>query len=146
MGSYAFLTIELLVCDETSYVNYLRMYEPKFEEILGLIRSGITKIDTGMRAAISPAAKLAVTLRFLATGESYQSLNYQTRLSTAFISNTIPEVCRAVYTNLKGENLKFPRNHNTVRHSAGYGLKPSFFEKLGRIKKTNFSVFLGWRF
>ena len=52
--------------------------------------------------------KLAITLRFLATGESYKSLRYQYRISDSAISFFIKPVSDAIYNVLKGEYLKMP--------------------------------------
>ncbi|XP_068675425.1 uncharacterized protein [Montipora foliosa] len=51
-----------------------------------------------MRNAISPAEQLAVTLRFLATGETYTSLQYQFRINKGTLSLIIPRVCEAIST------------------------------------------------
>ncbi|XP_053956346.1 uncharacterized protein LOC128861998 [Anastrepha ludens] len=58
---------------------------------LSLIANEIQRSDSTMRAAIPAAEKLALTLRFLSTGESYVSLDYQTRLSKSSISSIVPE-------------------------------------------------------
>jgi hypothetical protein len=49
-----------------------------------------------MRAAILISTRLAVTLRFLATGDSYLTLVYIFRISVPAISTIIPEVCQVV--------------------------------------------------
>ena len=51
-----------------------------------------------MRNAISHAEQLAVTLCFLATGETYTSLQYQFRINKGTLSLTIPRVCEATST------------------------------------------------
>ena len=75
-GAFESLVQELRREDEGEYNNYFRMNTNEFDEILNLflVHTGITKKDTNMRQVIPPATKLAVTLRFLASGESYQSL------------------------------------------------------------------------
>ena len=75
-----------------------------FQELLEKIRPQITKQTT-------PEEKLAVTLRFLATGESYQRLMYQFRMSDKTISPFIPTVAKAIYQVLKGV---VPRNYCAV--------------------------------
>lgn len=77
-----------------------------FNFILLKIENDIKKQDTTMRNAITPAEKLAATLRYLATGESFKSTNYQTRLSEPFLSAAIPETCKAIWKNFKDEYLK----------------------------------------
>lgn len=104
-GSFSFLMNELL-CDSKSFFQYTRMNWDSFNYILRKIENDITKKDTHMRISISPAEKLAATLRYLATGESYISTNFQTRLSTSFLSTSIPEVCEAIWNHFKDEYLK----------------------------------------
>jgi hypothetical protein len=58
-----------------------------------------------MRDAIPPSVMLEVTLYFMATGNSYRTLQYFFSVSKAFISNFIPEVCDAIYDSL-GEFIK----------------------------------------
>ena len=74
-----------------------------------LVAPLIRKKTTRLRKPISVEEKLAVTLRFLATGESYSSLQYQFRISKSTISIFIPEVCSAIYIALKDIYLQFPQ-------------------------------------
>ena len=68
----------------------------------------IAKKNTQLREAIPAGERLAVTLRFLATGETYQSLQYQFRISAPTLSVMIPEVCRAIFHVLKDEYFTCP--------------------------------------
>ena len=54
-----------------------------------------------MRQAIPARVKLVVTVRYLSTGESYQSLHYQYRIHKGTLCLFIPKVCLAIYRNLK---------------------------------------------
>ncbi|XP_064639343.1 uncharacterized protein LOC135494929 [Lineus longissimus] len=99
---------ELRLEDPASYRNYLRMDEQTFNELLVKMSPLITKADTNMREAISPGERLALTLRFLATGETYQSMEYSTRVSATTIGRFVPEVCRHLYECLKEDYLKLP--------------------------------------
>ena len=47
-----------------------------------------------MRQLIGPEIKIAITLRFLATGESYESLMYQFRVHSSAISKFISFVTK----------------------------------------------------
>ncbi len=67
-GCFVNLVNELKCEDLSSYKNFLRMTPENFEEILAQITPKIQKQDTKFHAAIPPAERLAVTLRFLATG------------------------------------------------------------------------------
>ena len=60
---------EMRMCDtSSSYQNFVRMNAATFEELLTAIAPRITFQDTVLRQAICLAERLAVTLRFLATG------------------------------------------------------------------------------
>ena len=60
-----------------------------------------------MRQPIPPGERMAVmTLRFLATGESFSSLQYQFRISASSLSFIVPEACQAVFQVLKDQGLK----------------------------------------
>jgi len=66
-GAYHALMQEL---DQKSFHNFLRMNNSSFELLLSKIAAQITRQDTNMRLSIPPEERLAVTLRYLATGES----------------------------------------------------------------------------
>ena len=66
----------------------------------------ITKKTTMMRQPIDPEIKIVITLRFLATGESYESLMYQFGVHSSTISKFIPVVCNKLYETFKGRMKK----------------------------------------
>jgi hypothetical protein len=107
-GQYDQLMEELRLEDEQSFRNYLRMEPALFDEILQRVGPAITKQDTRMRPALEPGLKLAVTLRFLATGDKYPTLQYDYRVARNTISLFVPEVCRAIREVLKREVIKCP--------------------------------------
>lgn len=81
--------------------NYLRVGAEQFEHLLSLVTPYIQKQDTVLRQSVSAKQRLVVTLRFLATGNSYQDLRYSTLISQPLLSQIIPETCRAVYKCLR---------------------------------------------
>lgn len=105
-SSYNFLMEDLKLKDKRNFKNYLRMDEHCFEEIFKLIENDISRKDTILRTAIPGREKLAVVLRFLATGESIQSLNFQSKISRATISNAIKEICEAIFRRMQHIYLK----------------------------------------
>ena len=68
-GAYHQLVRELELGDSASYRNFLRMDVSTFKDLLRLVAPFITYQDANMREAIPAAERLAITLRFLATGE-----------------------------------------------------------------------------
>jgi len=93
---------ELLLNDGCSFRNFVRLTKSDFEELLCMVAPKISKKDINFCAAISPSIRLAVTLRYLATGESFTSLMYLFKISKQSISSIVPEVCEAIFEVLKG--------------------------------------------
>lgn len=58
------------------FKNFVRMGFNDFNVLLDYVRPAIEKQDTNMRKAIPAEERLAVTLRYLATGENFRSLRY----------------------------------------------------------------------
>ena len=65
------------------------MSPERFDHLLGLVENSITKEDTNFRKAISAGERLAVTLRFLASGESQQSLSFAYLIGKSTLSRII---------------------------------------------------------
>ena len=63
------LLIPRLLSDSFLYVNYFRMTKETFVELLNLVEPGLQRHNTNLRRCISTSERLALTLRFLATGK-----------------------------------------------------------------------------
>ena len=90
-GAYHNIMAELYATDIPGFTNYMRMTPEYFEMIK-------TRLEPRLayRAPISVGEKLALTIRYLATGESYTSLSCQFRVGRSTISKFLPEVCRGI--------------------------------------------------
>lgn len=99
------LYIELRDEEPNLYHNFLRMTIDQFDYLLSLVTARIAKKDTVMRKSIPALNRLIITLRFLATGDSFRSLQYLFRVPANTISVIIPEVLDAIYQVLPGEYL-----------------------------------------
>lgn len=98
------------LCAEPSgeFSNFVRMSCSDFEYLLQKITPMVIKQDTYWRDAIPVKVRLAVTLRYLATGDSYRSLHYLFKISSQVISIIVPEVCLALNKVLKNI-VKMPK-------------------------------------
>ena len=67
-GAYHCLMQELQSEDPAAIKNFLRMEVPQFEELLEKVAPVIRKTDTHLRECISPSERLAITLRYMASG------------------------------------------------------------------------------
>lgn len=68
-----------------------------FNTILGLIGDRIRKEDTNFRKAIPPDVRLALTIRFLAAGETLRSVSYNFLTARSTCCEIIPEVCSVLW-------------------------------------------------
>ena len=67
MGAFQRIVRELATEDPSLFMEYLRMDKDQFNHLVSLVSPLIKKEDTCMKGAISPAEKVALTLRFLVT-------------------------------------------------------------------------------
>jgi hypothetical protein len=89
--------MEELRSSSKDYCNYLRMSEDNVISLLEKIRPLIEKEDTVLRTAITAEERLAITIRFLAIGRSYEDLTFSAIISPQVLAKILPETCRAIY-------------------------------------------------
>lgn len=92
---------EMLAEPSNEFHNFCRMSYTDFELLLQKVGPIISKKDTKWRDSIPAKVRLAVTLRFLASGDSYRSLHYLFKISSQIISEIVQEVCAALWEVLR---------------------------------------------
>lgn len=92
--------------------NFAAMSGEQFDHLLELVKPHIEKLNTNMRMCISASDRLVLTLRFLAAGESFRTLNSLFRIPHPTISTIIPRVLDAIYTVLADEYVKVTKHEN----------------------------------
>lgn len=98
MGASVSLLNEWAAEDQDMFRNHLRMSQSQFEELLVKVEPLITKQNTTMRESLSPKLKLQLVLRYLATGDSFASLEALYRVPRSSISKFLTEVLHAIST------------------------------------------------
>jgi hypothetical protein len=86
------LTVEL-----GDWYSYLMMDNETYLYLLHLVAPHIRKNDRTIRRADTSHERLSVTLRFLATGRSYEDLKISAAISAQSLGAIIPETCAAIY-------------------------------------------------
>ncbi|XP_057297594.1 putative nuclease HARBI1 [Hydractinia symbiolongicarpus] len=99
-GVYNQLLQEMKLHDREFYFRFLRISPDRFEHLLSLVGPSIQKRDTNFRNSIPAAERLALTLRYLASGDSQQSLLFNFRISASAISRILSETAAAIWENL----------------------------------------------
>jgi len=87
-----------LKCREFSrlYKKFTRMALSDCEVLMNLVGPKTVKRDTRFRSTIPVQERMAVTLRFWATGDSYTRQQCLFKISKQKISQIVPEMCQAI--------------------------------------------------
>lgn len=135
-GHFRLLMDKLLLKDVKAFKNFTRMQPDFFFHILERLRPSIEKQDTTFREAISAAERLAVTLRFYATGERYMSLRYNWLMGDNTISKIVREVSKAIIEvfGRRDEVIKPPTNkEGWLKVAKRFSTRWNFHHTLGAI-------------
>lgn len=97
---------ELEENEPKDFINYLRMDKNTFDFLLCLVQDNIKKKETVIRDPVSAEERFVATLRFLATGRTYEDLKFTCAISPQLLRKIIPETCSAIYEALQNEYLK----------------------------------------
>ena len=99
-GAYQSLALKMKEIDRQNFGGFVRMSPNRFDHLLELVKPMITK-KNAVRAPIPPDERLAITLRFLASGESQTSLSYYFKIGKATVCGIVKEACEAIWTPLQ---------------------------------------------
>ncbi|XP_066949365.1 uncharacterized protein [Macrobrachium rosenbergii] len=97
---------ELVSKNPELYRNFTRTDGDIFSEIVECVTPYIQKQRTFWREPLTPGLRVAITLRFLATGDSYKSLQYAFPVAHNTISYIVPETWRAIVAVYVDEELQ----------------------------------------
>uniref|UniRef100_A0A8C6SHY5 DDE Tnp4 domain-containing protein n=1 Tax=Neogobius melanostomus TaxID=47308 RepID=A0A8C6SHY5_9GOBI len=93
------------------------MSAEKMEELLSIIGPDLRRQCTTYRAAIEPKQRLAVGLRYLASGDSFVSLAFSYRLGETTVRNSVYMVSKAIERIMMAQYLP-PPTEDTWREVA----------------------------
>ena len=89
---HVMLLNELRINHPDDYRNFLRMDEESFDELMDMLTPLIQKKDTRMRVL----KRLSVTLRYLATGNTFEDLKFLCAISPQTTGRIVVETCEAI--------------------------------------------------
>lgn len=105
---------ELEISAEDDFNNFLRMDKNHFYELLNKITPLIIKKITIMREPITPYHRLATTLRFLASGNSFEDMKFLTAMAPQTIGKIVVETCESINKMLKN-GIKVSNSQNKTK-------------------------------
>ncbi|XP_066938955.1 uncharacterized protein [Macrobrachium rosenbergii] len=134
LGHYDNLMEELATENPELYRNFTRTDRDIFSDIVEGVTPYIEKQRTFWREPLTPGLCAAITLRFLATGDSYKSLQYAFRVANNAISCIVPETCRAIVSAFGDEELQVPQTPEAWKQVArGFEERWNFPHIIGAI-------------
>lgn len=140
LGQYDRLMQELMQESHGDFKTFLRMEPDMFREILHRVAPRIVK-RTDCRAPLEPGLKLAITLRFLATGNSYHSLAFSFRVAHNTISKFIPQVCDAILEEFRDEAFTTPSTPDAWKEVAQqFGRRWNFHHACGALDGKHIAI------
>ena len=109
-GAVHHLIKEITVEDKKGYQNFFRLSQDQFQFVADKIRPAIQQKPQPYPLNLlnnnkSVEERLAVKLRFLSTGDEFQSLEYLFCITRQQISTIVRETCEAIYCTLGQEHL-----------------------------------------
>ena len=99
-GEFNLLVKQVMERDPEYFRRCFRMSPEKFYELLAIVGPEITKQTTPMRAPISAEQRLAVTLRYLTTGDAQRTIAASYRMSPTTVGRIIAETCQVIWSKL----------------------------------------------
>nr|CAI5851817.1 unnamed protein product [Callosobruchus analis] len=103
MPNYGKALSELVSEPSGEFKKFTRTSFEDFKNLLTKVSPLIAKQNSRLPKAIPPQVRLAITLRFLSSGDSFEGLHYFFETSPQPISEIVPEACHAPNEVLKEE-------------------------------------------
>ena len=107
-GEYHTLINEMHLVDHSSFYKYFHMSPERFSHLLSLVGPSISHEITKLRKPISAGERLAITLRYLVTGDSMQTISFSYRVGHSTVCGIIDDTCDALWDVLATEYLRRP--------------------------------------
>ncbi|KAM3930996.1 uncharacterized protein RB166_004486 [Leptodactylus fuscus] len=103
------------------------------EELQDHLATHLQHQDTIMRKALSPTERLVITLRFLATGESFASLHLQFRVGKSTISRVVKSTCHLIWQHLQPIVMPSLTQEIWLQAAAGFQSVANFPNCIGAV-------------
>ncbi|KAM4049273.1 uncharacterized protein ACNLHF_007778 [Anomaloglossus baeobatrachus] len=115
------------------FTSFCRLTIPAFDRLLAIVHSDLCYADTRMRRSVSAEERLLITLRFLATGESYTSLHLQFRVGKSTISEIVRCTCGVIWQKLQPMVMSSPTEETWLQVAAGFQTVANFPNCIGAV-------------
>ena len=120
LGEYTNLVREMRLAHPARHLQYFRLPKEGFDLLLSMIEERIKRQRTVFREPVSAGERLAVTLRYLASGMEFSALAPTYRLAEPTCRAIVYDTCRAIIEELGPQYLPPPTTATWTASEAGY--------------------------
>ncbi|XP_067215723.1 uncharacterized protein [Linepithema humile] len=139
-GDWHNLVSEMILQDDETYFNYMRMTPSMFEYLLSKVGPIITKMETNWRKPIPAAARLSMTIRYLASGDGLHSISLSYRIGRSTTTFIIKETCEAIWNCLNTEELFTPTSNGWQEIAYEFENRWNFPNCIGALDGKHVSI------
>ncbi|KAK7896163.1 hypothetical protein WMY93_021488 [Mugilogobius chulae] len=109
------------------------MSAEKMDELLSIVGPDLTRQTTNYRASIEPKQRLAVALRYLASGDSLMSLSFSYRLGHSTVVESVHMVYAAIERTMLAQCLPVPTEETWTAVANSFWTRWNFPNCLGAL-------------
>ncbi|XP_049958250.1 uncharacterized protein LOC126474819 [Schistocerca serialis cubense] len=116
------------------------MTQYTFCELLKKLEPRLRKNDTFWRVSVSPKERLAVFLRFLATGDSFKTISFSYRLGKSTVAAIVHDISRTVIDLLLEEVMPVPNEEKWNAIAEEFWTKWQFPNCIGSLDGKHVTI------
>ncbi|KAL2077931.1 hypothetical protein ACEWY4_025616 [Coilia grayii] len=131
-GEFHRLVMELRLHSDL-FQQYFRLSRELFDELLARVGPRIAKMDTPFRKAIGPAQRLAICLRYLATGDSFATIAFSYRVGHCTVGRVVREVAAVIWDVLLPDYMPAPSTEDWRAIAEGFSQRWNFPNCVGSV-------------
>ncbi|XP_072010865.1 uncharacterized protein [Engystomops pustulosus] len=126
--------------DPDKFISFCRLSITLFDQLVAELRPALTFHDTRLRKCISVEERLLVTLRFLATGNSFSSLHFTFLIGTSTIARIVNHTCVVIWSHLRRTMMPPPNAQQWLDIAHGFEEKANFPNCIGALDGKHIRV------
>ncbi|KMQ85647.1 nuclease harbi1-like protein [Lasius niger] len=124
--------------DHEEFFAYTRLWPEQYKLLLKLVTPYLRK--RSIRKPLSPNARLAITLTYLAQGDTVHSKHLEYRIGKSTVYKIIPEVCNAIWLALQPVVLPRLNSEDWKKISEKFFLKWQFPNCIGALDGRHMEI------
>ncbi|XP_068129722.1 uncharacterized protein [Hyperolius riggenbachi] len=106
---------------------------PLFDTLLEMVKDDLRKKDTTFRRAVTPQEQLLITLRYIATGQTYTSLHVTFRIGKSTVAGIVVRTSRIIWTRLRARYMPVPDTKKWEEIAQGFWTECKFPNCVGAL-------------